>query len=136
MMRAIGVLLFSFISQLQVQHYPRQTIDFDLFVQELFSQQEDENISYEDLYETIFQDDQQPINLHNTTPEELASLFILSHPQIASLFKHQQENGKLLSIYELQAIPDFDLISISRLLPFVSAEDASLYAATRPLWRA
>jgi hypothetical protein len=137
MVRTIVVLLLIFCSipQVQAQNYPRQTIDFDLFVQELFSQQEDENISYEDMYETLFQYYQQPIDLNNTTPEELASLFILSRPQIASFFQHLQDNGKLLSIYELQAIPGFDLITIYQLLPFVKVDDAGLYADSRPLWQ-
>ncbi|MBJ6119375.1 hypothetical protein JAO76_14290 [Pontibacter sp. BT310] len=137
MVRTIVVLLLIFCSipQAQAQNYPRQTIDFDLFVQELFSQQEDENISYEDLYETLFQYYQQPIDLNSTTPEELASLFILSRPQIASFFQHLQDNGKLLSIYELQAIPGFDLITIYQLLPFVKVDDAGLYADSRPLWQ-
>jgi hypothetical protein len=109
--------LFCLSVPLQAQDYPRQNIDFDLFVQELFSQQEDDNIPYEDFYETLFQYYQRPVNLNNTTPEELASLFILSRPQIASFFKYISDNGKLLSIYELQAIPDFDLTTIYRLVP-------------------
>ncbi|WP_242927805.1 helix-hairpin-helix domain-containing protein [Pontibacter vulgaris] len=117
------------------QDYPRQQIDFDLFVQELFAQQEDDNIPYEDFYETLFQYYQQPINLNNTTPEELASLFILSRPQIASFFNHIQQNGKLLSIYELQAIPGFDLITIYKLVHFVQVPDAGLQADQRPLWQ-
>ncbi len=137
MVRAIVLLMLILYLpfQVQAQNYPRQTIDLDLFVQELFSEQEDENISYEDLYETLFQYYQQPIDLNNTTPEELASLFILSRSQIASFFQHQQDNGKLLSIYELQAIPNFDMITIYQLLPFVRVDDAGLYADTRPLWQ-
>ncbi|MEJ8756275.1 hypothetical protein WG947_04660 [Pontibacter sp. H259] len=136
MVRAILFLLILFLpTTLQAQDYPRQSIDFDLFVQKLFAEQEDENISYEDLYETLFQYYQQPIDLNNTTPEELASLFILSRPQIASLFQHIQQNGKLLSIYELQSIPDFDLITIYQLLPFVKVDDAGLFADSRPLWQ-
>ncbi len=129
-------LLILFIClQVQAQDYPRQQIDFDLFVQELFAQQEDDNIPYEDFYETLFQYYQQPINLNNTTPEELASLFILSRPQIASFFNYVQQNGKLLSIYELQAIPDFDLITIYKLVHFVQVPDAGLQADQRPLWQ-
>ncbi|MDX5422600.1 MAG: helix-hairpin-helix domain-containing protein [Hymenobacteraceae bacterium] len=124
-----------FFLPLQAQDYPRQQIDFDLFVQELFAQQEDENLPYEDFYETLLQYYQRPIDLNNTTPEELASLFVLSRPQIASLFKHIEENGKLLSIYELQAVPDFDLLTIYQLLPFVRVEDAGLNADQRPLWQ-
>ncbi|WP_266202900.1 ComEA family DNA-binding protein [Pontibacter kalidii] len=120
---------------LLAQDYPRQNIDLDLLVQELFAEQDDENISYEDLYETLFQYYQRPINLNRTTPEELASLYLLSRPQIVSYFNYLQENGELLSIYELQAIPGFDLPTIYRLLPFVQVRDAGLQADARPLWQ-
>ncbi|MDX5422719.1 MAG: helix-hairpin-helix domain-containing protein, partial [Hymenobacteraceae bacterium] len=118
---------------LQAQDYPRQTFDFDLFVQELFAQQGDDNVPYEDFYETLFQYFQRPIDLNRATPEELASLYILSRPQIASFFRHIRENGPLLSIYELQAIPDFDLITIYKLVYFVRVDDAGLNADQRPL---
>ncbi len=136
-MRIIRLLLLLLCLQvpLQAQDYPRQTFDFDLFVQELFAQQEDDDVPYEDFYETLFQYFQRPIDLNHTTPEELASLFILSRPQIASFFKYTQENGKLLSIYELQAIPDFDLLTIQKLVYFVRVDDAGLNADQRPLWQ-
>jgi hypothetical protein len=120
---------------LPAQDYPRQNIDLDLLVQELFAEQDDENVPYEDLYETLFQYYQRPIDLNHTTPEELASLYILSRPQIASFFTYINQNGALLSIYELQAIPDIDLLTIYRLLPFVRVQDAGLQADQRPLWQ-
>ncbi|MHC2993662.1 hypothetical protein OB13_19540 [Pontibacter sp. HJ8] len=129
------LLLFCYRLPLQSQDYPRQTFDFDLFVQELFAQQEEDDVPYEDFYETLFQYFQRPIDLNRTTPEELASLFILSRPQIASFFRYTQQNGKLLSIYELQAIPDFDLLTIYKLVYFVRVDDAGLNADQRPLWQ-
>ncbi|WP_161890231.1 ComEA family DNA-binding protein [Pontibacter russatus] len=117
------------------QDYPRQQIDLDLLVQELFSEQDDANVPYEDFYETLFQYYQRPLDLNRATPEELASLYILSRPQIASFFSYIAENGELLSIYELQAIPGFDLLTIRRLLPFVQVQDAGLQADQRPLWQ-
>ena len=136
MKQALRICLFILLPLgLQAQNYPRQQIDFDLFVQELFAQQEDEDLPYEDFYETLLQYYQHPVNLNNTNPEELASLFILSRPQIASFFQYLAENGKLLSIYELQAIPDFDLLTIYQLLPFVQIEDAGLNADQKPLWQ-
>ncbi|MHA6247003.1 hypothetical protein ACXYMU_03635 [Pontibacter sp. CAU 1760] len=128
-------LVFCFAGPLHAQEYPRQNIDLDLLVQELFAEQDDANVPYEDFYETLFQYYQRPIDLNRTTPEELASLYILSRPQITSFFGYLQENGKLLSIYELQAIPDFDLLAIQRLLPFVRVQDAGLQADQRPLWQ-
>ncbi len=120
---------------LYAQDYPRQNIDLDLLVQELFAEQDDESISYEDLYETLFQYYQRPIDLNHTSPEELASLYLLSRPQIVAFFNYIQENGELLSIYELQAIPGFDRLTINQLLPFVRVQDAGLQADTRPLWQ-
>lgn len=120
---------------LQAQDYPRQHMDFDLLVQELFAQQEDDNVPYEDFYETLFQHYQRPLDLNHATPEELASLFILSRPQIASFFKYKQENGELLTIYELQAIPNFDLLTIYKLVSFVQVTDAGLQADQRTLWQ-
>ncbi|GAB3530455.1 helix-hairpin-helix domain-containing protein [Pontibacter brevis] len=128
-------ITFCLVLPLQAQDYARQNIDLDLLVQELFAEQDDETVNYEDFYETLFQYYQRPIDLNHTTPEELASLYLLSRPQIASFFQYIEQNGKLLSIYELQAIPDFDLLTIYQLLPFVRVQDAGLQADQRPLWQ-
>lgn len=128
-------LVFCFALPLHAQDYPRQHIDLDLLVQGLFAEQDDANVPYEDFYETLFQYYQRPLDLNRTTPEELASLYILSRPQIASFFSYIAENGELLSIYELQAIPDFDLLTINKLLPFVQVQDAGLQADQRTLWQ-
>ncbi|WP_187263173.1 helix-hairpin-helix domain-containing protein [Pontibacter beigongshangensis] len=135
--RICTLLLLLLLSKLpsQAQDFRRNTFDFDLFVQELFAQQEDENVPYEDMYETLFQYYQHPIDLNHTTPEELASLYILSRPQINALFDHIEKNGKLLSIYELQSIAGFDLLTIYQLVYFVRVEDAGLNADQRPLWQ-
>ncbi len=128
-------LVFSLPVVLWAQEYPRQNIDLDLLVQELFAEQDDANVPYEDFYETLFQYYQRPLDLNHTTPEELAALYLLSRPQITAFFSYVAENGKLLSIYELQAIPGFDLRTIMRLLPFVQVQDAGLQADQRPLWQ-
>jgi hypothetical protein len=67
-----------------------------------------------------------PINLNHTNPEELKSLIFLSPLQISSLFSHLKTNGKLLDILELQSIPDFDIGTTERLLPFVTLNQSEL----------
>src|SRR3712207_5809808 len=105
-------LLFSLIfANATAQEYQRPAVNLELMVQELLAQQE-EDMAYEDIYENLFLFYQNPINLNNTTPDELTSLFILTPGQIQALTKHIRENGSLLSIYELQAIPGFDLPTI------------------------
>ena len=67
-----------------------------------------------------------PINLNKTTPEELKNLIFLSPLQISNLFNHIKSNGKLIDVYELQSIPEFDTQTIGRILPFVTLQSADL----------
>lgn len=80
-------------------------------------------ISYESLTDHLWDFYQQPIDLNHTSYEELKQLYILSDQQINSLLGHLQKNSALISIYELQAIPLFDLATIKLLLPFVGVEE-------------
>jgi hypothetical protein len=100
------------------QTRPRPEINLDEFVQRIFPLQQ-ENINYEDLYESLFQLYQSPIDLNTATYEELSSLYVLSVIQIKNLLAHRAEYGDLLSIYELQVVAGFDLNLIQQLLPFV-----------------
>ncbi|MFC5271496.1 ComEA family DNA-binding protein [Adhaeribacter terreus] len=118
----------------QAQEFPRREVNLDLFVQELFSQQQDKDLPYEDIYENLLQFYQNPINLNRANREELSSLFILSEVQITALFEHINRTGGLLSIYELQTIEGFDLITINKLLPFVTVQEMGLQADRRPIW--
>ncbi|WP_233602801.1 helix-hairpin-helix domain-containing protein [Pedobacter sp. KBW06] len=69
-----------------------------------------------------------PIDLNHTHPEDLKKLICLSPLQISSFFKYRSLNGKLIDLLELQSIPDFDLETIERILPFVTLSPASPYA--------
>jgi hypothetical protein len=115
------------------QEYPRKEINIDAFVQDLFSQQE-EDLDYEDLYESLFQLYTHPLNLNTATRDELAATYILSEEQLNHFFNYRKFNGRLLTIYELQAIPGFDLSTIYKLLPFVEVHDEGLQADNRSFW--
>jgi Helix-hairpin-helix motif len=118
----------------RAQQYQRASnLDFDLLVQELFAQQggDDATASYEDLYENLAQYFQSPLNLNTATPEELASLFILTPNQINSLQQHLRRHGALLTLYELQAVPGFDLPTIYKLAPFVTVPETGLQTDRR-----
>lgn len=118
----------------RAQQYQRPlNLDFDLLIQELFAQQggDDATSSYEDLYENLAQYFQSPLNLNTATPEELASLFILSPNQIGNLQRHIRQHGALLSLYELQAVPGFDLPTIYKLAPFAMVPETGLQTDRR-----
>lgn len=60
-----------------------------------------------------------PINLNNTDRETLQQLQMLNAAQLDHFFSYRQIFGPFVSMYELQAIPLWDIITIRRILPFV-----------------
>jgi hypothetical protein len=60
-----------------------------------------------------------PLALNVADKNELESLGLLTPLQIKSLLDYRNRVGELIAIYELQAIPYFDLKTIARILPFV-----------------
>lgn len=65
-----------------------------------------------------------PLNLNEAGAEELTLLRLLNALQIQNLLQYRNRFGPLLSIYELQAVPGFDLLTISKLLPYIKVENA------------
>ena len=121
----------------RAQQYARPTnIDLDRLVQELFAEiQSDQPAPYEDLYATLLQYYQTPLDLNAAGREELRGLLLLSETQISSLLDHRQQVGPLLSLYELQSIDGFDLRTIYRVAPFVTVADPGPNGARGPLWQ-
>ncbi|GAB2775616.1 hypothetical protein HNQ93_002075 [Hymenobacter luteus] len=118
------------------QDYPRPAVpDLDRLTQELFAEIQSDQVPYEDLYETLLQYYQTPLNLNTASREELRGLLLLSEKQITSLLDHRQRQGALLSLYELQTIEAFDLRTIYRAAPFVTAATPSPNASRGPLWQ-
>ncbi|MEQ8704748.1 MAG: helix-hairpin-helix domain-containing protein [Phaeodactylibacter sp.] len=74
-------------------------------------------------FNTIFEElefyRENPINLNTITEGQLQDLNLLSDIQILELLKYRRNVGAFISIYELQAVPSLDLLTIRRLLPFV-----------------
>lgn len=97
---------------------PNSDFDLDAWIERLFPVQ-DEELDYESIYELLNQLYLDPIDLNQVNAEALESLQILSPLQIQSFFNYRAENGTLISIYELQSIPNFDLETIRLLIPFV-----------------
>jgi hypothetical protein len=125
-MRYLLTILMSIIlfSPTNAQDYPRKNIDASRLADELFGFQ-DLDLNYEDLYENTLQLLSNPVNLNKVNAEELRFLNILSEIQIQSLINYRKENGDLQSIYELQAVPEFDLATIYKLVPFTRVPDPS-----------
>lgn len=101
----------------QGQDYPRTDYNLEKLADEIFPIQ-DLDLNYEELYENLAQLLTNPVDLNLASAEELRSLFVLREAQIEEFIRYRQEQGRLFSIYELQAIPGFDLDIIYQLIPF------------------
>src|ERR1017187_1692224 len=69
---------------------------------------QNEEADYTDLLASLYFYAEHPINLNQTTREELQELKLLNDIQINNLLNHIEKNGKLIVIYELQSIDGFD----------------------------
>lgn len=122
MKRWLSILLLASFVPLYAQN---DAIDLEQFAELLF-QVQDEDIAYEDIYESLLLFYTNKLNLNKVQPEELASLYILKPAQINDFFNYRTQYGDLLSINELQAIPTFDLETIRLMLPFVSVQESNI----------
>jgi hypothetical protein len=64
-----------------------------------------------------------PLNLNEADAVGLKELFFLTDLQIESLLSYRHLLGKFISIYELQAIPAWDVSTIKKILPFVTIDN-------------
>ena len=64
-----------------------------------------------------------PLSINKATAEELRSLRLLTDLQVWNLLQYRQKLGALVDVYELQAVPGWDVSLIQRLLPFITVRE-------------
>jgi len=109
------------------------TRNFDELLEVIYSQWE-EYVAYEALQERLWECYNEPLSINKVSREDLRLLCILTDNQLDQLFKHLIKNGPLISIYELQTIPGFDLATIRRLVPFIRIVTVLENYESRSLW--
>ena len=119
----VGCSFFIFTDSTSQEFYKNE-FNLEKLVDEIFPLQ-DLDLNYEELYENLVQILANPIDINRASDEQLRSLFILKENQIEALLAYREEYGPLLSLYELQSIPNLDPATISRLVPFVSVDNSS-----------
>ncbi|HEY0677614.1 MAG TPA: helix-hairpin-helix domain-containing protein, partial [Chitinophagaceae bacterium] len=67
-----------------------------------------------------------PVNINKAGAEELFRLQLLSAIQINSLLQYRKMLGDLVHIYELQAVPHWDIDIIQKVLPFIAVSEKTL----------
>lgn len=90
-------------------------------VEDLAAKADDEQ-DYTQLIEDLMSLAENPININVATADDLKKFIFLNDFQINSLIDFRDSTGTILSIYELQTIPGFDIVDIQRIAPFIKVE--------------
>lgn len=64
-----------------------------------------------------------PLDLNKAEADDLKELLLISDLQIEHLIRYRMLFGKLLNIYELQAVPLWNLSLIKQVLPYITVKD-------------
>ena len=84
----------------------------------------DEDLRDDNLLQQLDYFKKHPININVATTEELQSLKTITDLQIGNLLRYRNLLGNFVSIYELQAVPTWDLETIRRVLPFITVNNS------------
>lgn len=122
----------------QDENDTRKALMIEVLVETIAEQagENDENIDYNTLVDDLLIYSERPLNLNAATRDDLERLVILDDIAINSLLKHREDNGKLLSILELQGIKGFSLNVIRTIMPFVTvSEQGAARFSLRDMWK-
>jgi hypothetical protein len=76
-----------------------------------------------------------PLVLNDANADELADLGILSSLQIQQFLSYRNLVGKLVDVYEMQAVPGWDIALIRKILPYIKiAGKQSMGGTIRERW--
>jgi hypothetical protein len=79
----------------------------------------DRQVDFSDIPDALDRLQNYPVNLNNTSVEELSQLVFLTGRQISNLFIYIMTYGTVYSVYELKVVDGFDSATIRKMLPFV-----------------
>jgi hypothetical protein len=95
-------------------------------------QDEDGSFDYNDLFDRLAHLRRRPLDLNQATANDLADFPFLTDLQRNALPEYRKRYGNLVSIFELQAVPGYDVATIKQLLPFVSVTEPGLLDQAAP----
>ncbi len=119
----VAFLLFSFSVEAQKKDKEAELVSHIEEVLEYVAEETDADVDFGAYLEALTDLADNPINLNKTSYSELSQLQgIISPVQMNNLLAWREQVGKFFNIYELQAVPGFDLNDVRRILPFVDVK--------------
>lgn len=97
---------------------------------ETLAMEEDQITEDDALWQRLKEFTKHPLNLNTATAQDLKTFLFLNDLQIQSFLQYRRLLGRLISIYELQAIPLWDIKTITKILPYVEVNKGHAYATS------
>ena len=138
MRKATIYVFFIFISlqcaaQVPVKPEKQQEIPNTVTEQQLenITANNDDKETEDDSYlQAMVQYKKYPLNINSASEAVLKELNVLTPIQIQNLINYRNYLGKLINLYELQAVPGWDIATIQKLRPYITvAENADLFSS-------
>ena len=76
-----------------------------------------------------------PVKINSSNETEISRLFFLSDFQVKALSEYTHTTGRIVSIFELAAIPGFDRETVEMIIPFITLENKSINNSDSVRWR-
>lgn len=89
-------------------------------VEDFLENNDTEDFDFNTIFENLNFYYQNPIDINKATEDELRDLLIINETQIRHFLDHRDKFGDFLTIYELQAIPSWNLPFIKNIVPFLT----------------
>lgn len=103
----------------QVDSIPLPDIKGEIIEDILNNADEESDFEFNTAFEYLDAYAQSPLDLNKATEAELREIGLFTDVQVLNLLRYRETIGKLISIYELQAVPGLDLATIRTVLPYV-----------------
>ncbi|MEP6711790.1 MAG: helix-hairpin-helix domain-containing protein [Ferruginibacter sp.] len=116
------VFFFSF-SQAQVKENPVNA-NTEQQLENITANNEDVETEDDSYLQELVQFQRNPINLNTAGESQLKELRLLTPIQIQNLVSYRAVLGKLINIYELQALPGWDIATIQKIRLYVTVSSA------------
>ncbi|MBT8189899.1 MAG: helix-hairpin-helix domain-containing protein, partial [Bacteroidia bacterium] len=94
------------------------------YLESLHNHEEDYSDS-QNLYETLFQFMEAPLDINTVEYEDLEELQLLSARQINDILLHRENFGDFIAVEELQSIASLELSDLKRIRCFIRVKDDS-----------
>lgn len=121
-MKTLLILLVGFCHIMEVLHCQELPVSVEQQLEESLTEEVEEP-GNDDYLQELDHYKRHPLNINTAEKDDLRALTILNEWQIENLIVYRKLLGRLISLYELQAVPGWDLGTIRKLWPYLSVED-------------